>query len=166
MNLMHTILVVAGLCLAPTLSAGELKPFDGPTPGLELPDLEGKTHHLADYRGKVVVVQFWATYCTPCRTEMPSMNRLLEKMDDKLAILAVDMSEPPEQVQKFVDEVKPAFPVLLDEKGDAIQAWKVFAVPSSFVLDPAGKIRYTLYGATEWDAPEMRQALTGLLPSN
>lgn len=166
MNLMHTILVIVSLCLAPPLLAGELKPFDGPTPSLELPDLEGKAHRLADYQDKVLVIHFWATYCTPCRIEMPSMNRLLENMGEKVAVLAVDMGEAPAQVQKFVDEVKPTFPILLDQKGDAIQAWKVFAVPSSFVLDTAGKIRYTLYGATEWDSPEMQQTLADLLPLN
>lgn len=163
MKQIRAILVAVSLLLPFSLPADELKPFDGPAPPLALPDIKGKIHHLPDYRGRVVLVHFWATYCTPCRTEMPSMNRLLDQMGDRLAVLAVDMGEPQAQVLEFIAEVKPEFTILLDEGGEAIQAWKVFAVPSTFVIDPAGRIRYTLYGAAEWDAPEIRKPLEDLL---
>ena len=153
--------LVAALILALTLIlpvsslAGQMKPFDGPTPPLKLKDTSGKTHQLSDYKGKVVLVQFWATYCTPCRKEMPSMNRLLNKLDGQLVILAVNMGETRPEVEAFMKEVGVEFPVLLDERGKAIEAWKVFAAPSNFVIDGQGKIRYTLFGGVDWDAPAM-----------
>ncbi len=151
------------ILFAAHLNAAELKPFTGETPPLELPTLSGETVNLENYKGKVTLVQFWATYCTPCRIEMPSMNRLMTKMGNDFDILAVDMGESKEEVQAFVDEVKPEFTILLDEDGAALGAWKVFAAPASFVIDPQGKIRYTMFGATEWDSDEMVASLKALL---
>ncbi len=142
------------LCFCGLLQAAELKAFSGNPvpPPLILQDLQGKTHDLRDYKGKVVVVQFWATYCGPCRQEMPTMNKMMKKMGSvPFKILAVDMGESKAEVKKFVSEVKPRFTILLDEAGDSITSWKVFAVPSNFIIDPQGKIRYTLFGGVNWD---------------
>ena len=147
------------------LHAANLKPFNakGPTPALKLQDLHGKMHDLNDYKGQVVLVQFWATYCAPCRKEMPSMNKLMKKMGDvPFTILAIDMAEPKHEVQRFVDEVKPEFTILMDETGEAISAWRVFAAPSNFIIDPQGKIRYTLFGGVEWDSDELVKKLKAL----
>jgi thiol-disulfide isomerase/thioredoxin len=138
-----------------TLSqAGELKVFNGKGthPALILQDLHGKTHNLNDYKGKVVLVQFWATYCGPCRQEMPTMNKMRKEMGDvPFKILAIDMGETRAEVEQFVSEVKPEFTILLDEEGKSITDWQVFAVPSNFIIDPQGKIRYTLFGGVDWD---------------
>ena len=144
-------------------SAAELKPYDGPTPSLKLNTLQGEAVDLEQYKGKLVMVQFWATYCTPCRVEMPSMNRLQTKLGENFVILAVDMGEEAAEVQQFVDEVKPEFTILMDEDGSALAEWKVFAAPATFIVDPAGDIRYTMFGATEWDADEMVAKLKGLM---
>ena len=144
-------------------SAAELKPYDGATPALKLNTLQGDPVDLEQYKGKLVMVQFWATYCTPCRIEMPSMNRLQTRLGDNFVILAVDMGEEAAEVQQFVDEVKPEFTILMDEDGTALAEWKVFAAPATFIIDPAGKIQYTLFGATEWDADEMVAQLEGLM---
>ncbi len=143
--------------------AAELKPFDGATPPLALMTLDGEAVELEQYRGKLAMVQFWATYCTPCRVEMPSMNRLQARMGDDLVILAVNMGESSEEVQQFVEEVGPEFSILMDEDGAALAAWKVFAAPATFILDPGGKIQYTMFGATEWDSDEMVAILQGLM---
>ena len=142
----------------------ELKPVaDGfVTPPLKLTDLQGKAHDLADYKGQVVLLQFWATYCPPCRKEMPSMNRLMKKMEGTpFTILAVDMGESKQEVEKFIKEVGAEFTVLLDEAGDSVGAWKVFAAPSNFIIAPDGKAKYTLFGGVEWDSDEMVAALKG-----
>lgn len=152
------LLTASGIACA----EGKLKSYSGATPSFELTDMEGNVHSLDTHRGKILMVQFWATYCTPCRTEMPSMNHLAEKMGDSFEILAINMGERREDVEKFVDEVKPEFTVLLDPKGKSIQDWKVFAVPSTFILDPEGNIRYTMYGPAEWDTPEMVETLAAL----
>ncbi len=138
--------------------ATNLKPVKGKVaaPALVLQDLQGKTHDLKDYKGQVVLVQFWATYCGPCRQEMPSMNKMKTKMGDvPFKILAVDMGETEAEVKQFVDEVKPEFTILMDEDGQSIGDWKVFAAPSNFIVGPEGNIRYTLFGGVEWDSDEL-----------
>ncbi len=142
--------------------ATNLKPVKGKVaaPVLQLQDLQGKKHDLTDYKGQVVLVQFWATYCGPCRKEMPSMNKMMKKMADvPFKILAVDMGESKEEVQQFVSEVKPEFTILMDEDGKSIGDWRVFAAPSNFIIDPEGNIRYTLFGGVEWDSDELIEKL-------
>jgi len=144
---------------------GELKPYRGDltSPDFLLSDMQGQRQSLLDYRGNIVLVQFWATYCTPCRTEMPTMNRLLDKMRGKaFRIVAVNMAEPKDQVQQFLTEVPVNFPVLLDEDGATLGRWKVFAAPANFILDKNGEIIFTLYGAIEWDNEEMVKRLSEL----
>ena len=152
------ILFMALLVFSGQLFATELKPFtaDIKTPALVLQDLQGKTHNLDDYKGKIVLLQFWATYCGPCRKEMPSMNIMMKKMGDTpFKILAVNMGESKQEVEKFVSEVKPAFTILMDKEGKSIADWRVFAVPSNFIIGPKGKIRYTLFGGVEWNSDEL-----------
>jgi len=147
------------------LQATNLKPFTAntPTPPLKLTDLQGNPHDLNDYKGKVVLVQFWATYCGPCRKEMPSMNKMIKKMGaTPFKILAVDMGETKAEVTQFVNEVKPEFSILMDESGKSIADWRVFAAPSNFIIGPAGKIRYTLFGGVEWDSDEIVNKLKAL----
>ena len=151
-----------------TAEARELQPNKdgGATPPLVLNDLNGKTHNLKDYRGQVVLINFWATWCPPCRAEMPSMQRLKEKMAGKpFVILAVDMGEPEDVVRSYIREIKTDFTVLMDKDGRALKAWKVFAFPTSYVIDEKGKIRYGLMGHIEWDEAGTVDKITGLLPS-
>jgi len=148
--------------IASVLPAANLKPVEGTVaaPGLVLQDLHGKKHDLKDYKGQVVLVQFWATYCGPCRKEMPSMNNMMKKMGDvPFKILAVDMGETKEEVQQFVSEVKPDFTILMDEEGKSIGEWRVFAAPSNFIVGPDGNIKYTLFGGVEWDSEELIEKL-------
>ena len=150
-----------------SVNAAELKKVDKPIdpPALVLENLKGEKIDLADYKGKVVLVQFWATYCIPCRTEMPSMNKLMHKLQEAkvpFEILAVDMGETKAEVQKFVDEVKPEFTMLIVSKDEQIEAWNVFATPSNFLIGTEGKIQYTLYGEFEWDSDAVVKTITEL----
>ncbi len=157
------LLLTAGVF--PSLNAAELKQTDMATPSLKLPSLKGESVDLNDLKGQVVLVQFWATYCTPCRKEMPSMNHLVKKLQESrtpFKILAVNMGESKAEVQKFVDEVKPEFTILLDEKGENVQAWNVFAAPSNFILDKNGKVIYTAYGGMDWDSDDIVKTIQGL----
>lgn len=127
---------------------------DAPPP-LVLTDLNGKRHDLSAYRGKVVLVNFWSTWCPPCREEMPSMQRLKEKMaGEPFVMLGVNSGEPAEDLAEFLKLVKVDFAILLDGDGTATRRWKVFGLPSSFLIDRQGKVRYTLTGTTEWDQGE------------
>jgi len=159
--------LLALMALSFNLQAAELKLLEKPVspPPLKLESLKGESVDLKDYQGKVVLVQFWATYCTPCRLEMPSMNKLMKKLEEQkipFVILAVNMGETIEEIQKFVDVVKPDFTILLDPQGENVQAWNVFAAPSNFLIGPDGKIHYTLYGGVDWDSEEIVKAIQDL----
>ena len=146
----------------------KLRPYKGNPvpPPLRLTDLDGKTHDLADYKGKVVLVNFWASWCPPCVKEMPSMQRLKEKMAGKpFMILGVNLAEPEQEVRDFLStKVKVDFPILMDRDGAVLKAWKVFVFPTSFVIGPDGTIRYGLYGELEWDTDEVIRVINGLVP--
>ncbi len=148
-------------------SERKLRPYKGNPvpPSLKLIDLDGKVHDLADYKGKVVLVNFWASWCPPCVKEMPSMQRLKEKMAGKpFVILAINMAEPENEVRDFLaTKVNVDFPILMDRDGAALKAWKVFVFPTSFIVGPDGKIRYGLYGEFEWVAEEAVHVFEGLL---
>ncbi len=156
------LIAVVLISMSGMLQAANLKAVEGKivAPSLVLKDLQGKQHDLKDYKGQVVLVQFWATYCGPCRKEMPSMNKMMKQMGDvPFKILAVDMGETKEEVDQFVSEVKPEFTILMDEDGKSIEDWRVFAAPSNFIIDPDGYIRYTLFGGVEWDSVELIEKL-------
>ena len=137
----------------------------GATPALQLPDLQGRTHRLSDYRGKVVLINFWATWCAPCREEMPSIERLRQAMQGKpFAVLAVNLAEPEPRIRQFLQSMPLGFPVLLDANMSATNAWKVRQLPASFVVGPEGRIRYTYIGDLDWSSAAVRQTLSELLP--
>lgn len=162
---------LTAVATAPAVREGKrprsLRAFAGDPvpPALALPDLHGRVHRLGDYRGRVVLVNFWASWCPPCVHEMPSMQRLADELShEAFTILAVNMAEPPATVQAFVsDKVRVHFPILLDRDGAALQRWQVFAFPTSFVIGRQGRIRYALFGATQWDDAALVQKLRALL---
>jgi thiol-disulfide isomerase/thioredoxin len=158
-------ILIATMMSASTVLAGDLKPWTGgETPPLVLNDLKGTTHNLEDYRGKVVMVQFWATYCPPCIKEMPSMQRLQAKLAGKpFVILAVNMGETEQEVRDFLKKVNVDFTILMDNDGKSLSLWKVFVAPSTFLINPKGDISYSLQGGAEWDAPDYVQAITDLM---
>ncbi|MEW5891794.1 MAG: TlpA disulfide reductase family protein [Pseudomonadota bacterium] len=158
------LLVLLALLTGPVLAKG-LKPLTPrPVPQLTLPALDGGRFDFRQLRGKVVLVNFWATWCPPCRHEMPSMQRLNDKLAGRpFAILGVNVGETPAQVNAFLKLVPVSFPIVLDEKGRHLEAWQVFAFPTSYLVDKQGRIRYGLFGSIEWDEPEAVQVIERLL---
>ena len=159
------------LCLALALAAGTacaaggtMKPWSGgATPPLALRDLQGREHTLADYKGKIVVLNFWATWCDPCREEMPAMQRLQDKLAGKLAVLAVSYGEGPPRIKDFLSRVPVRFTVLLDRDTAAASAWKVKVLPTTLVIDPDQKIRYVAVGDIGWDTQPVEEQIRKLL---
>lgn len=135
-----------------------------PAPELRARDLDGLPKTLASYRGKVVLLNFWATWCPPCLREMPSMERLRLKMAGRpLEIVALNSAESLDDVNAFLAKMKLGFPVLLDPDGSNTRRWKVFALPTSLLLDATGRVRYVLTGPTEWDEGESLRLIESML---
>jgi peroxiredoxin len=137
----------------------------GPTPALELKDLEGRVHALESYRGKVVLVNFWATWCAPCLEEMPSIERLRRSLESRpFAVLAVNLAEPDARVQAFLRQVPLGFPVLMDRDAAAAKAWKARMLPATFIVGADGRVRYSHIGELDWSQEPVRRQIAELLP--
>ena len=136
---------------------------DAPTPPLVLSDLGGTPRTLDDYRGRVVLLNFWATWCEPCRDELASMRRLSEKLTGRpFVVLLVNYGETRARVADFVNREAIAFPTLLDPNQKAPGAWRVRVLPSSFLIGPDGRVRYSVIGEIDWasqSAVEMAESL-------
>jgi peroxiredoxin len=137
----------------------------GATPALELEDLDGKVHRLADYKGKVVLLNFWATWCAPCREEMPSMQSLRDSLQGRpFAVLAVNVGEGARAARDFGDKMALRFTILLDRDTATTRAWSARVLPASYVIGPDGKVAYSYLGAIDWNAPQVKAALERLMP--
>jgi peroxiredoxin len=136
-------------------------------PALMLPDEEGKkTWRLSDLRGKVVLVNFWATWCPPCRKELPSMERLWRQFKDAgLVVLGVNVGETGDEVFAFSNglETPLTFPLLLDEDSRVAQSWPVTGLPTTYLVDKQGRIAFGAIGGREFDSPAIVQQVRELL---
>ena len=147
--------------------AGELKLWTGgKTPDLVLKDMHGVTRDLASYRGKVVVVNFWATWCEPCRDEMPSMQELKRKLAGRpFEVLAVNLAESENKINDFLRRYPLDFIVVLDRNSTARRAWNVRVLPTSFVIAPDESIRYSVVGDLNWADDRVIAGLLRLVPA-
>lgn len=134
-------------------------------PDFVLEDIDNKKRRLSDLRGKVVLVNFWATWCPPCRREMPSIERLshLLKGGD-FEILAVNVAENLDMVFSFTGTLDPVptFPIVFDKDGSVLKAWPVRGLPTTFVLDKQGRIAYRAVGGREFDDPAILAQIQSL----
>lgn len=123
-----------------------------PAPDFSLATLGDDAAKLSDYRGKVVLLNFWATWCTPCREEMPAMEALWDQLKaDGFVILAVSGDKgSPKKVQKYVDSMALSFPILLDPSGDVRATYEVPGLPTSYLIGKDGKIAGRVIGIIDW----------------
>jgi peroxiredoxin len=150
--------LVAGLLLfrAPASSAfgrpgdpAEVDPapiVGAPAPDFSLETVDGERLTLSDLRGKVVAINFWATWCAPCRLEMPDLEARAEQFPDRLAVLGVNFAETAEEVDAFRREIGVEFPLLLDPEADVQRLYRVLGYPTTFFVDEEGTIRYQHVG--------------------
>ncbi len=125
-----------------------------PAPAFTLPDADGATHRLSDYHGRVLIVNFWATWCPPCREEMPSMQRAWEQLKDAgIAMLAINVGEDEDTIFAFTASYPVEFPLLLDQDSTVVRRWAVVGLPTTFVVAPDGTLAYRAIGGRAWDDP-------------
>ncbi len=129
-----------------------------------LKTLKGETVSLKDYRGRLIFLNFWATWCGPCRAEMPSMQRLWEEFkEEDFVILAINIQEESKLVSSFMNERGLSFPVLLDEKGKVARSYGIRGIPTTFFLNPEGEIIGKAVGARDWASEESFRLIRELL---
>jgi thiol-disulfide isomerase/thioredoxin len=119
---------------------------NAPAPDFELQTLDGQSLKMSDLRGRAILINFWATWCEPCRQEMPLLQEYADRYREKLAVLAVNNDEAPELVRSFVDELQLRLPVLLDPGAKVTQLYRVRGFPTSVFIDSRGVIRYQHIG--------------------
>lgn len=185
--LLFTVFALAGFALAATVIGGglagpataeqptfaerfaaEFAPADKPlkagdaAPDFSLQDLNGETVTLSQLRGRPILINFWATWCGPCRVEMPEIEAAYRKYRDRgFAVLAVDVQEPPEDVRAFVAEMGLSFVPLLDTTGEVFGLYKVLALPTSYWIDRQGRISAVHLGPMTGE--QIRGYVEGLL---
>jgi thiol-disulfide isomerase/thioredoxin len=155
---------------APDLSY-ELTKLDAPIPAPDftLEDMDGKRHSLSDYRGKVIMLNFWATWCPPCRREIPSMESIYRDLGKSgFLVLAVNEFEEPDHVFAYTGQLSvfPTFPILFDRDSAVSQAYKVKGLPTTVLIDTQGRIVYRAVGGRDFDHPEVRKTVRELLASD
>ena len=167
-----TTLVWVTIIASGVLLGFQAKSTDAPAalrkaPQFELQDPDRQLHRLADFSGKVVVVNFWASWCVPCRQELPSMNRASRVLPDELVVwLAINVGEDREAVVAFRNDYPIAFTVLLDIDGRVSKDWQIVGMPTTFVINPEGEIAHQIVGKRDWNDAAHLQLVRQLIDSN
>ncbi|MEP7302702.1 MAG: TlpA disulfide reductase family protein [Caldimonas sp.] len=139
-------------------------PAAKPVPDLDLADLDGKRWRLGAHRGKVVVLNFWATWCEPCRLEMPSLEAMATRLRPKgLIVCAVNYKEPAAVIREFLERMPFKPTILLDPEGDAAVEWTPRVFPSSVLIGRDGQPSATVLGDLDWGGAAARELLDPML---
>ena len=135
-----------------------------PTPEIALGTLEGKKISLKDFRGKVVLLNFWASWCVPCREEMPQMERLYQEYKAKgFVIVAVNVKDNRDDALAFVRELKFTYPALFDPEGDVGLLYGAWGLPTTYLIGPKGEGLARMWGPAKWDGAGAKQVVGDLL---
>lgn len=164
----HLALLLCLLTWLPAAPASEpgtlpvvADPF--PAPDFDLRGEDGERYRLSDYRGKLVILNFWATWCPPCRYEMPSLERLWQQVRDRdIVVLAVNVGEDADTIFEFTGHYPMSFPLPMDREGKVIGAYPVRGLPTTYIISPDGRVIRRAVGSREWDDPGLMQELLDL----
>ena len=163
------ILMTAALFLASCGKQPDQKPqkaeIGKPAPDFKLKDTKGNTWELSKLRGKVVFVNFWATWCPPCRAEMPSMQTLYQSMpQDKFVMLAILSNDEPLRAEALATKIGATFPILQDPGSPIATAYGITGVPETYIVDTEGILRQKFIGPRPWDSQGAKDMLNLYLP--
>lgn len=137
---------------------------DKPTPPLATTALDGKPVDLKDLRGRVVLVNFWATWCEPCKDELPALLKLKGELAGRpFELVTVNYGEFPDKINQYLARAGIRLPVLLDTQNEVSKQWKVGGLPMTFLVDASGRVRYYVFGERAWNEGEPRQLVEKLL---
>ena len=140
-------------------------PGEVPAPDFALPDLSGVVHRRSDYRGRPVLVSFWAVWCPPCRRELADLSDLRSRLSGTaVVVFAVNLGDGRERIARFLaDQPAPGLPVLLDDAKSTAGAWHVRGLPVSYAVDSSGVLRLCALGERDWRAPVIERQLRSLI---
>ena len=149
--------------LAAALPPGVLRVDGVAAPALKLANLDGEDYDLANSRGHWIFVHFWASWCGPCRREMPSIQKMTDILvDSDIEFLLVNTSETEDEVFTFLGIVAPDLMPLMDLDGQVTEVWQPRGLPATYLVDPAGRVQYQALGGREWEKPAYLDFLRGL----
>lgn len=157
----------AGLCLSlagPALAQFKKTPWPAaqPTPLLDLQDLQGQRWTSDRLKGRTVVLNFWATWCPPCKEELPSLQTLHELGGGEPLVLGINVRETASAVRRYLKATGIGFPVVLDPQGELARRLGVTAYPTTLLIAPDGQIRWQVVGEVDWSSPEAGRWISGL----
>jgi thiol-disulfide isomerase/thioredoxin len=167
--LQSAMLAAAGVVLGrPVQAAPEpaytVNPWQGPTPALQAVGTTGKTWRLDELKGRAVLINFWASWCEPCRAEMPTLQQIADLYGpDKLVVLALNFKEHPNRAIQFAAMTGLSLPVLLDPQGQNAEAWGVKVFPTTVLIDRQGRARQRVQGEVDWTGAAAAQLVDALL---
>jgi len=165
-----TLLAIAlafSLWPRPAVHAAELTPIAGPAkPDFSLQDVSGKTVPLKAFKGRMVLVHFFATWCEPCREELPALNRFLTRSGPNASVVAISVAEVDPRVKRFFDAAPVDFPVLLDRDRRIAKSWNISSLPTTYVLDANMKPMLMVEADFAWDTVDVAPATGKLIKNN
>jgi peroxiredoxin len=134
------------------------------TPDFTLPNFDGKKVSLKDFRGKVVFLNFWATWCVPCREEMPAMEKLYQEFKDKnFVVVAVNVKDRKQDALNFAKELKLSYPIIIDADAQVGLLYGAWGLPTTYLIGPKGEGLARAWGPAEWHSPAARNLIKDLL---
>ena len=163
----RTLLLAAALAATAgqARATGVITDWKGPpaAPPIDLFTPGGDAFTLSSLLGKVVLVNFWATWCEPCVTEMPSLQRVRDQFAPDLEVLGVNYQEGPARIKAFIDRSGITFPVVRDTDGAVAKAWGARMFPASYLVDRAGRVKHVLVGGADWTSSMLLSTIRALL---
>ena len=167
-KLFKQAIIVSILLPVSALAFAESEPLhrvpDKPSaPDFTLKDMDDKIHQLSAYRGRVVIVNFWATWCPPCRFELPSMDKAYQVLKQQdVVMLAINVGEDADTIFSFTADYPVSFPLLLDKEAAVIKQYPVIGLPTSYIINPQGQLVYRVIGTRDWTDPTLLKTILDL----